>query len=64
MALNGRMIVNDELRRMQKEVVVAYFKILSWNLPGRTDGRKAQKTFKPCYSVHNILQLCHVQTLC
>jgi hypothetical protein len=29
--------VNNELRRTWKEVVVAYFKVLSWNLPGGTE---------------------------
>jgi surfactin synthase thioesterase subunit len=29
--------VNDELERMWKEAVMAEFKVLSWNLPGRTE---------------------------
>jgi hypothetical protein len=28
--LNGRMIVDDELERIWEEVVVAFFKTLSW----------------------------------
>jgi hypothetical protein len=33
-ASNGRMIVNNELESMRKEVVVAKFKVLSQHLPG------------------------------
>jgi hypothetical protein len=29
--------VSDELERIWKEVVVAYFKVLSWHLPGGTE---------------------------
>jgi hypothetical protein len=29
--------VNDELERVWKEVVIATFKALSWNLPGETE---------------------------
>jgi hypothetical protein len=36
--------VNDESERIWKEVVMAYFQILSWNLLRRTDRGKAQKT--------------------
>jgi hypothetical protein len=36
-ALNGRMITNDELGRISKEAIVVYFKVLSHQLPGRTE---------------------------
>jgi hypothetical protein len=29
--------VNDDLERIWKEVVVAYFDVLPWNLPGGTE---------------------------
>jgi hypothetical protein len=37
MASNERLIVNNELEMMWKEAVVAFFKLLSWNLPGGTE---------------------------
>jgi hypothetical protein len=43
--------MNDESERMWKEVVVAYFKILSWNLIRRADRGKAQKTCPVILSV-------------
>jgi len=37
--LNGKMMVNDELERMRKEVIMAYFKALCQHFPGGTEGR-------------------------
>jgi hypothetical protein len=34
--LNCRMMINNELERMWKEVVTAKFVALSWNFPGWT----------------------------
>jgi hypothetical protein len=36
--LNGKMMVNDELERMRKEVVMAYSEVLSQHLSGRSEG--------------------------
>jgi hypothetical protein len=35
--LNGKMIVNGKFKRVEKEAVVAYFKVPSQNLPGGTE---------------------------
>jgi hypothetical protein len=32
-----RLLVNDELNRMWKEVVIGVFKALSWHFPGGTE---------------------------
>jgi hypothetical protein len=32
--------VNDELGSMWKEAVTSQFKVLSWHLPGGTEGKK------------------------
>jgi hypothetical protein len=31
------LLINNELERMQKEVVVNKFEVLSWHLPGGTE---------------------------
>lgn len=36
-ASNGRMVVNNELERIWKEVFVACFKVLSYDLSGDND---------------------------
>jgi hypothetical protein len=35
---SGRMLANDELERIWKEVVVTYFKVIFRHLPGETEG--------------------------
>jgi hypothetical protein len=45
-----RMIKNNELQRMQKEVIVAYFKVLSRHLPGGTEeNRRKHQSRQPVY---------------
>jgi hypothetical protein len=36
-ALNSRMVMNYKLERMWKEVVMAYFEVLSQNFPGGSE---------------------------
>jgi hypothetical protein len=43
-AWNGRMNVNDELDRMQKEAVVRYCKILSQDLSARSGEKDKEKS--------------------
>jgi hypothetical protein len=37
-APNFRIIVNDELKGMSKEITIAQFEALAWHLRGRTEG--------------------------
>jgi hypothetical protein len=39
--------VNNELERMQKQAVVASFKLLSWDFPRGTE--ESQEIFKPIH---------------
>lgn len=41
---SGRMIMNNGLERMRKEVVVGYFKVLSQHYGGNEEVHKLHKT--------------------
>jgi hypothetical protein len=41
-ALSGRVIENDELQRLCKEVAIPYFKVLSQNIPNGAEEKCAK----------------------
>jgi hypothetical protein len=43
--------VNDELKKMWKEVVMDYFNALSWHLPGRTEEIYKKNLNQDCQGV-------------
>jgi hypothetical protein len=45
-ASNGRLIVNGELKKKQKEAVMACFKVLSQHLTGRNEPRKSSVRYQ------------------
>jgi hypothetical protein len=44
------MLANDELERISKEVVVTYFKVIFWYLPGGTEGNHENLDHHNMYS--------------
>jgi hypothetical protein len=49
---SDQMVINNELETIWKEAVIAYFKVVSRHLPGRTD----KKTHKKLQSEELVFQ--------
>jgi hypothetical protein len=47
---SGRMLTNNELERIRKEVVVTCVKVMFWYLPGETEGNHDKPQSRNMYS--------------